>query len=73
MVSGLEDHPEIVPVVKLPDETYNFGGIWHSDTTYLAAPPLGAIWVARELPPHGGDTLFANMVMAYEALSGGMK
>ncbi|HIM77746.1 MAG TPA: taurine dioxygenase [Rhodospirillales bacterium] len=73
MVSGLEDHPEIVPVVKLPDETHNFGGIWHSDTTYLAAPPMGAILVARELPPEGGDTLFANMMMAFEALSGGMK
>jgi taurine dioxygenase len=73
MVTGLEEYPEIVPVVKLPDETHNFGGIWHSDTTYLAEPPMGAILVARELPPEGGDTLFANMVMAFEALSGGMQ
>jgi taurine dioxygenase len=73
MVSGLIDQPEIVPVVKLEGESHNFGGIWHSDTTYLAEPPMGAILVARELPPQGGDTLFANMVMAYEALSDGMK
>ena len=73
MVPGLDDHPEIVPVVKLEHETHNFGGIWHSDTTYLAEPPMGAILVARELPPLGGDTLFANMVMAYDALSDGMK
>ncbi len=73
MVTGLEDHPDIVPVVKLEDETHNFGGIWHSDTTYLAEPPMGAILVARELPPQGGDTLFANMAMAYDALSDGMK
>jgi len=73
MVTGLESHPEIVPVVKLEDETHNFGGIWHSDTTYLAEPPLGAILVARELPPDGGDTLFANMVMAYDDLSDAMK
>ena len=73
MVKGLDDHPEIVPVVKLEGESHNFGGIWHSDTTYLAEPPMGAILVARELPPQGGDTLFANMVMAYEALSDGMK
>jgi taurine dioxygenase len=73
MVKGLDDYPEIVPVVKLEGETHNFGGIWHSDTTYLAEPPMGAILVARELPPQGGDTLFANMVMAYEALSDGMK
>lgn len=73
MVSGLDDHPDIVPVVKKEYETVNFGGLWHSDTTYLPEPPMGAILVARELPPKGGDTLFANMYMAYEALSDGMK
>lgn len=73
MVKGLDDYPKIVPVVKLENETANFGGVWHSDTTYLAEPPMGAILVARELPPEGGDTLFANMVMAYDALSDGMK
>jgi taurine dioxygenase len=73
MVDGLDGYPGIVPVIKLADETHNFGGIWHSDTTYLAQPPMGAILVARGLPPEGGDTLFANMVMAYETLSGAMK
>ena len=73
MVDGLDGYPGIVPVIKLADETHNFGGIWHSDTTYLAQPPMGAILVARDLPPEGGDTLFANMVMAYETLSGAMK
>ncbi len=73
MVKGLDDYPKIVPVVKLENETANFGGVWHSDTTYLAEPPMGAILVARELPPEGGDTMFANMVMAYDALSDGMK
>ncbi|MBC8338034.1 MAG: TauD/TfdA family dioxygenase [Rhodospirillales bacterium] len=73
MVSGLDGYPDIVPVVKLEDESHNFGGIWHSDTTYLAEPPMGAILAARELPPQGGDTMFANMVMAYDALSDGMK
>lgn len=73
MVKGLDDYPEIAPVVKLEHESANFGGIWHSDTTYLPVPPLGAILVARELPPKGGDTLFANMVMAYDALPDDMK
>jgi taurine dioxygenase len=73
MVDGLDGYPGIVPVIKLADETHNFGGIWHSDTTYLAQPPMGEILVARDLPPEGGDTLFANMVMAYETLSGAMK
>lgn len=73
LVNGLEGFPEIVPVVKLEHETVNFGGLWHSDTTYLETPPMGSILAARELPPYGGDTIFANMYMAYETLSDGMK
>ncbi len=73
LVDGLDDYPEIVPVTKLEHETVNFGGIWHSDTAYLENPPMGAILCARELPPVGGDTLFANMYMAYDSLSDGMK
>ncbi len=72
-VEGLKEHPEIVEVLKEPHETVNFGGIWHSDTSYLARPPLGSVLYAKEIPPVGGDTLFANMYMAYEALSDGMK
>lgn len=73
MVRGLDGFPEIVPVVKLPDERINFGGLWHSDTTYLDCPPMGTILAAKELPPYGGDTIFANMYMAYETLSEGMR
>ena len=73
MVTGRDDYLESAPVIKLEHQTVNFGGIWHSDTTYLPQPPMGAILVARELPPKGGDTLFANMVMAYEALPEAMK
>jgi taurine dioxygenase len=51
MVQGLPDYPEIVPVVKLPHETRNFGGVWHSDTTYLPNPPSATLLLARELPP----------------------
>ena len=72
-VNGLDGYPLIVPVVKLEHETVNFGGIWHSDTAYLPKPPMGTILYARELPPFGGDTLFANMYLAYETLSSGMK
>ena len=72
-IKGLEDFPEIIPVVKLEHEKTNFGGIWHSDTAYLEAPPMGTMLVAREVPPYGGDTMFANMYLAHEALSDGMK
>jgi taurine dioxygenase len=72
-VKGMDDFPEIITVSKLPHETVNFGGIWHSDTTYLPRPPMGTMLIAREVPPHGGDTMWANMYAAYEALSPGMQ
>jgi taurine dioxygenase len=72
-VKGIEGFPEIIEVKKLAHETVNFGGIWHSDTTYLAEPPMASMLLARDTPPFGGDTLFANMYLAYETLSDGMR
>jgi taurine dioxygenase len=72
-VKGLEGFPHIIEVKKLEHEKANFGGIWHSDTTYLEAPPMGSMLLSREVPPYGGDTLFANQYLAYEALSDTMK
>ncbi|HEX3178035.1 MAG TPA: TauD/TfdA family dioxygenase [Methylomirabilota bacterium] len=72
-VKGLDEHPEIIPVLKLAHEHINFGGVWHSDTAYLDAPPMASMLVAREIPPVGGDTLFANMYLAYETLSEGLR
>jgi taurine dioxygenase len=72
-VKGIDGFPEVIEVKKLEHERYNFGGIWHSDTTYLEEPPMGSMLLARELPPYGGDTLFANQYLAYESLSEGMR
>lgn len=72
-VRGLDGFPTITPVVKLAHETVNFGGVWHADTTYLEEPPMATMLLAREVPAYGGDTLFANMYVAYEMLSPGMK
>jgi taurine dioxygenase len=60
-------------VTKLEHETVNFGGVWHSDTSYMERPALGSLLVAREVPKAGGDTLFANQYLAYETLSDGMR
>jgi taurine dioxygenase len=72
-VKGLPDFPHVIEVKKLEHEKSNFGGIWHSDTAYLEQPPMGSMLVAREVPPYGGDTLFANQYLAYESLSEGLK
>ena len=72
-IKGIEGFPLITPVVKLEHERVNFGGLWHSDTAYLERPPMGTMLIAREVPPYGGDTLFANMYLAYETLSPGMR
>ena len=72
-VKGIEGFPEVIEVKKLEHERQNFGGIWHSDTAYLAEPPMGSMLLAREVPPYGGDTEFASQYAAYEALSEGMR
>ena len=72
-VRGLAEFPEIIEVLKREHERVNFGGIWHSDTAYLDVPPMASMLIAREVPPAGGDTLFANMYLAYETLSDRLK
>jgi len=72
-LKGLEGFPLVTPVIKHAHETVNFGGIWHTDTSYLEKPPMATMLIARTLPPFGGDTLFANGYLAYATLSDGMK
>lgn len=63
----------VVPVVKDRHELHNFGGDWHTDTSYLERPPAVTLLLARELPETGGDTLFADMYSAYAGLSEGLR
>ncbi|KAK3706291.1 hypothetical protein LTR37_012806 [Vermiconidia calcicola] len=72
-VKGIDGYPQIIQVLKRENEKTNFGGVWHCDTLYLDEPPMGTILMAKELPPFGGDTLFANQVAAYDTLSDGLK
>ena len=72
-LQGLDGFPMITEVLKKETETVNFGGVWHSDTTYQLCPPMATVLYAKELPPIGGDTLFSNQYAAFEQLSDGLK
>ena len=72
-LQGLPEEPLVTAVTKLEHERVAFGGVWHTDTSYLEQPPLGSLLYAVELPPYGGDTLFANQYLAYERLSEGLQ
>ncbi len=72
-IKGLPDTPEVIEIVKTETDSVNFGGSWHSDTTYMPEPVKGTMLHAVEVPETGGDTLFANTALAYDVLSDGMK
>ncbi|MCX7375496.1 MAG: TauD/TfdA family dioxygenase [Alphaproteobacteria bacterium] len=70
---AVEGWPQIAEVRKEPEQTKNIGGGWHTDHSYDQIPALGSLLYAREVPPSGGDTIFASMFAAYDALSDGLK
>ena len=74
-VQAIPENPEVIAVVREASEAhgYTFGGLWHSDFSFLAAPPFASILHAFEVPPYGGDTIFASQTLAYSTLSVGMR
>lgn len=64
-----DEHPEIIRIHIDEKSTTIPGEQWHSDLSAEAVPPLGSILRLHIVPPVGGDTLFANLYAAYEALS----
>ena len=72
-MSCLPDHPGIIEIVKKEDDTTVFGANWHTDQMFTPTPARVTILFARQVPPVGGDTLFANLHLAYDTLSDGMK
>lgn len=73
-VAGMAEYPEIIEVIKEPEDSgYNFGGTWHSDVSFLEEPSMASLLYAKELPDSGGDTMFANMYLAYDTLSKGLR
>ena len=74
-VESIEGHPGLVRVVREASEAgiSNFGGGWHSDWSFQPAPPSLTLLHAVDVPPFGGDTLWANMALAYDLLSPGLR
>jgi len=74
-VEGLVSHPHVVRVVKEADERVPlvFGGAWHSDWSFQETPPAFTILYGHEVPDHGGDTLWANLYLAADHLSPGLR
>ncbi|HVZ08532.1 TauD/TfdA dioxygenase family protein [Rhodopila sp.] len=70
---GTQADPEVVNVVRNPGDARIVGEKWHHDTTMVAEPPMGAVFYAIEVPPYGGDTMFASQYLAYETLSPGLQ
>lgn len=69
----IPEHGQVIAIIKEPQQTTNFGGIWHTDTPYLEHPSLGSVLYAREVPDCGGDTMWANGYRAWETLSEGLR
>ncbi len=67
------EFPQIAEVRKEKTQQTNIGGGWHTDHSYDAIPAMGSILVARTLPKTGGDTQFANLAAAYDALPEDLK
>lgn len=73
-LGSLADHPHIVELAREPEEkSYVFGAAWHSDWSFQQAPPSATILHAKEVPPVGGDTLFADTRAAFDALDDDLK
>jgi taurine dioxygenase len=70
---ALDDYPKVAEVLKEPDQKLNIGSAWHTDHSYDQVPAMASILYAKEVPDVGGDTLFASMYAAHDALSEGFR
>ena len=72
-VKGRKEYPEIIRIIKSPDEKRQWGETWHTDVSYNPKPTKVIILRSVKIPPVGGDTMFSNMELAYETLDNNIK
>ena len=72
-VAPVEGRPYVIRVIKEPTDVINFANAWHTDLSYLPEPPAYTLLHAYEVPPFGGDTVWANQYAAFETLTAGLK
>ena len=72
-VKARENYPEILRIIKAPDEKHQWGEGWHTDVSYNPKPTKVIILRSHKIPPVGGDTMFSNMELAYETLDNDIK
>ena len=70
---GLPDQPEVIEIVKARTDRHTFGGNWHTDQMFTDTPARVTMLYAKEVPSAGGDTLFASLYGAFDALSPGLQ
>ena len=73
ILKSLDGHPEVLAVFTEPEDHHVYAEGWHADVTYQQRPTLGAVLYALDVPEVGGDTLFSNQYLAYQALSPAMR
>jgi len=72
-INSVEGRPHVIRVIKEPSDELNFANAWHTDLSYLAAPPSYTVLHAHDVPAAGGDTMWANQYLAYETLPESLK
>ena len=72
-VKGRDKYPEIVRIIKDPNEKNQWGENWHSDVSYNIKPTKAVVLRSIKIPPVGGDTMFSNMELAWETLDNNIK
>jgi taurine dioxygenase len=72
-VKPVDGRPYVIRVIKEPSDELNFANAWHTDLSYLVAPPAYTVLHAHDVPPAGGDTMWANQYLAYETLPDSLK